>query len=544
MGFLVSGIYLPYQQIATPLALYFLSEFLLLVTCRRLATKPSVPHYLAHLAIIAIGVGALTMLPALAWLSGEPFGQVIAVLFMVGMIIQIVGERTIHLPCAASALTPCLAVTFGIMFYETAELGAFHRVGGPALLTVLVGYVVHITYTQSKVWIDLIVSRDQAHRASQAKDRFVAAMSHEIRTPLNGIIGVAQVLSRSAKTDEETEMAKLLLNSGIMLKSLLDDVLDQAKLDVGQMLLSPKDTYIVEIINGVANLFAPTAKKKSVTIDVDVDETANIMANIDPLRLRQMLSNLVSNAVKFTDEGTITITARIDRAGSKDILTIAVQDTGVGIASDKLQQLFHPFQQVDTDAERAASGTGLGLSISAKLARLMGGDIAVTSVEHEGSTFSISVPVLESIGPSAASEPAQDIDPSGLCDKTILVVDDNRTNRIVARSLLSSLKINVLEAENGKIALDVLTRNSVDAVLLDMHMPVMNGETTFRTIRSQPDLYPQCPVIVLTANAAPEDKDSYLAMGVDGYLSKPLMRDLLMSELSRVFDAQTEQKAA
>jgi PAS domain S-box-containing protein len=361
---------------------------------------------------------------------------------------------------------------------------------------------------------------------SAAKSRFLATISHEIRTPLNGILGMAQALQREDLRADQREMVTTILESGQILASIVNDVLDFTKMEAGKLEMSPMNGNLQQTLHSVVNLFSSAAADKNVSLTSSFAPGTPLHLRFDALRVRQCLSNLVSNALKFTQAGSIVV--RLSAKPTDDdmwIISIAVEDTGIGIQDDIIAKLFTEFTQGDSSTTRQFGGTGLGLAITRKLARLMGGDVEVVSKIGYGSTFTFSFRAegvrtqscVERQDEAAIARAAQRL--AGL---RALVVDDNLVNRRVARMLLEPQGVRIAEAANGLEALDVLRTEAFDVILLDMHMPAMDGPETFRAIRSSAEGWAATPVIAMTADAMAGDAEKYLGQGMNGYVAKPI----------------------
>jgi signal transduction histidine kinase/ActR/RegA family two-component response regulator len=390
-----------------------------------------------------------------------------------------------------------------------------------------------------------------AESANRAKSAFLANMSHEIRTPLNGVLGMAQVLEHTKLDREQREFVGTMIDSARTLTTILNDVLDLSKIEAGKFDITPADASLAGALNKQIQLWKPTAGHKGLRLLLSIDGAVPALMSFDRTRVQQCVSNLLSNAIKFTDTGSIDVSASATELdGGEHLVEIRVTDTGSGMNAETIARLFKPFAQGDETASRRHGGTGLGLSITRRLAELMGGTASVDSTPGVGSTFRISFRA----GLAAASPQGRDMRRAGRDDVRnrlkakrlrVLLVDDHPVNRQVGALFLQSLNMRIIQASNGVEALAALGREAFDVVLLDIHMPVMDGPATITRIREN-DRWTQIPVIALTADAMSGDRERYLALGMAGYLSKPLAQQDLLAEIARVtgLDSGALQSAA
>ena len=387
------------------------------------------------------------------------------------------------------------------------------------------------------------IAKNLSESTSRAKSAFLANMSHEIRTPMNGILGMTQLLQADSVSDEERrQYAGIILNSGKVLLNILNDVLDLSKIEAGKLQLVEDNFNPVSVIRETVELFSATAKAKSLRIDLAVNKLSSANYISDSVRLREMISNLISNAVKFTDRGGIVVGIReLDNDGSQAMLEFSVSDTGIGIPAESLSKLFQPFSQVDASNTRKHGGTGLGLSIVGALAKLMGGDVGVESTPGQGARFWFTIRSrvgASDAGVSGKNSPAAtpfSKDSSPITGR-VLVVEDLATNRIVIKTMLKRLGIDCDDASNGEEAVKRIQSDAVgyDLVLMDIQMPVMDGLKATELIRQweRDHAKARTPIAALTAGAYAEDRQNCKDAGMDDYLTKPIV----VVELKAVLD--------
>ncbi|WP_409917909.1 ATP-binding protein [Hyphomonas sp.] len=379
----------------------------------------------------------------------------------------------------------------------------------------------------------------ETEAANHAKSQFLAAMSHEIRTPLNGILGMAQSLAADPSlTPAQRDKVDTVLDSGRTLLAIVDDVLDLSKIEAGKLEICPVDGDLRHAVRRVIRLFEPKAQEKGITLQLDTCDGLISALAFDPVRVRQCVSNLVSNAIKFTDAGLVIVRLATwaDQNGGARV-SVSVSDTGIGINPEAMGRLFSDFSQADSSTTRRFGGTGLGLAITRRLARLMGGDVTVTSVPGEGSTFSFTFLAEAARGPACPADDPGELPaaPShSLNGARILLADDNRVNREVVKLFLAPHGVSITEAANGEEALAALAREAFDILLLDIHMPVMDGMKALGILRASDAPYKDIPVIALTADAMSGDRERFLALGANGYVTKPIDQSELISAVSRL----------
>ncbi|PTQ89048.1 PAS domain S-box protein [Agitococcus lubricus] len=370
-----------------------------------------------------------------------------------------------------------------------------------------------------------------ANAATQAKSQFLAMMSHEIRTPVNGIIGMAQLLAMTPINEEQGIFLQTIQSSSHALSLLINDILDLSKIEAGKLELEQRAFALLDELNSILLLYKPLADKKGLSLQAKWSATLPAVIIGDHLRLRQIVSNLLANAIKFTPEGQIIVYAEADTRSSPPRLLMRVQDSGIGIPVERQHRLFQVFSQIDSSTTRQYGGTGLGLAICARLVEAMGGSIQVQSELHYGSSFSFDMPYQEgSLEPTNNDETIEEV-PDYI--PTVLIVDDNHTNQLIMNGFLRKLHIEADVANNGIEAIAKFKQHLFDIVFMDIQMPDMDGITATQHIRSMP-LEKQPYIVALTANAFASDKAHCLAMGMDDFLAKPFLFEQIKTKIQHV----------
>ncbi|WP_298161560.1 ATP-binding protein [Brevundimonas sp.] len=393
----------------------------------------------------------------------------------------------------------------------------------------------------------LAEARDAAEAANRAKSEFLANMSHEIRTPLNGVIGLTQALARTDLNAGQREMLDLIQSSGHTLQTLLSDILDLARVESGRLEIADEVFDLNRAVNDAAQLYREPASDKGLQFFVEIEPEAAVWVRGDVVRLKQILTNLVSNAVKFTTTGFVSLTACVgkDRVGAP-IMRFTVEDTGVGFDAAAKARLFTRFEQADGTITRRFGGTGLGLAICRQLADMMGGELDCESEPGGGSAFILTLPLIVGEAPAAVVTPAAGTKDASARRLRVLVADDHPTNRKVVELILAQTPVDLVQAENGAEALDACRAQPFDVVLMDMQMPVMDGLTAVREIRLHELAMgrDRAPIVMLTANALPDHVAAAKAAGADRHLAKPFDAAELLALMAELGGENRQSAAA
>jgi CheY-like chemotaxis protein/nitrogen-specific signal transduction histidine kinase len=403
----------------------------------------------------------------------------------------------------------------------------FHDEAGKPLR--MVGAIQNVTH-RKRAELALVKAKEEAEAATRAKSAFLATMSHEIRTPLNGVLGMAQAMARDELTDAQRERLDVVRQSGEALLAILNDVLDLSKIEAGKLELERTEFEIVELSKAALGAFAATAQAKGLDFQLDVSRAARGVYVGDTVRVRQILYNLVSNALKFTESGAVKVAV----GRRRQRLTITVSDTGIGIPAEKLAALFQKFEQADASTTRRYGGTGLGLAICRDLAEMMGGHIAAHSTPGEGATFTVELPLpkVERQAPKRATRKRAEPAAGQGRPLKVLAAEDNGMNQLVLKTLLGQIGVEPVIVGDGRAAVAAWEAEPWDLILMDVQMPEMDGPTATGIIRAREaaEGRPRTPIVALTANAMDHQVSEYRAAGMDDFVAKPI-------EAGRLYEA-------
>jgi signal transduction histidine kinase/ActR/RegA family two-component response regulator len=487
-------------------------------------------QYILCLALFAVSQAIYMTMATLIWQCPEEFAKAYAVGAYLINLVHLSTVRTVHFPLSIVSLSVAtLMALLGNGYFWVAQ-GHWIGLGISTICIVCVTFFVVTTMTTvHELYQEMFRDRLAAEAANDAKSRFLAQMSHELRTPLNAILGMGYAEMTDTKTPESKERLTTMVQSARSLSVILDDILDMAAVQAGQLPIRPTVVNLRAETLATIALFRQQMADSNMKLAVSIADHLPDFALIDGQRYRQCLSNVLSNAVKYSQNGTVNISVSAPKA---ILLEVMISDSGPGVPDRLRERIFEPFHR----GESIALGTGLGLSISRTLARRMGGDV-VLFAGGTGARFLLSFALVPAMAPDTPLQPQLLADLTG---RRVLVVDDIATNRLVAMTYLRIMGALPFEASDGAAALDLLRTDPPEIVLLDMLMPGMDGMATLNNIRALPGPVARVAVIAMTAGATEQRRNQYLSEGLDGYVSKPLSPEALGAAIAAVLPARSD----
>lgn len=526
------------------LSLYMGEGLALLATRRFKRGRTGTPRERAWFAWASIPITiSWSTLATVLWFEGQDLLKIAAVSIWAGQIVYTQNFRHQSVPMLVlNGLAPLASLLIFPIFFmpDTSPAAQTARWG----LVLLVGTTLNVmaqnraaAKRMDELTRGLREEREKALEATRAKSTFIAVTSHELRTPMNGLLGMAHALQRSTLDPVQREQIALMIKSGDSLMQLLNDVLDLSRVEAGKVELAPIDMTLQDVVGEVVDAWRDAAVFKNLSLTVDYAPDLPPGVHADPLRIRQVVTNLVSNAIKFTVEGGVSLRVMATPgADGKQRVSIIVADTGPGVPTGAAERVFDSFTQADQTISREHGGAGLGLSIARALARQMGGDLVLAPSER-GACFEFTFTASACAAPAAL---AQDVEPTAedLEQIQVLMAEDNAINQLVVRTMLEPLGVALTVVDNGHEALKAMGERRFDCVLMDINMPVMDGITALEAIRDGRTGNPAMPVIALTASAMSGDRERFLGLGFDDHLGKPVKPVDLITAIAKAVNPE------
>jgi len=511
------------------------------------------PRRAERFAILAASAAAVAVYGAsvvFVWFGWAAYGPEFALMMIAGMMIHVVHTMHYERELFLAGMLPYAVICFALPLAEAALGGGRSAAALFLPMLIYIGYVVksyrHLAASYHENEDERAAERyerRQAEEANRAKDRFLATMSHELRTPLNGVIGAAQALARTKLDTAQSELVRVLDTSGTVLLAVIDDILDFSKIEADMIRMERRPVSLAALAADVADLWRPNAERKGLRLEVDAETGSDDWFWGDPTRIRQILFNIVSNAIKFTAEGSVHVDFRVANADGARTLEICVTDEGCGVPEDARERLFEPFEQADSSTTRKYGGSGLGLPISRRIARLMDGDVALDAAYAGGARFVVRLPFDPAPAPTPEARPALAAARPGRTVR-VLLAEDFPANRKIVEALLKDEPVELRCAENGAVALQALLAEAFDLVLMDVQMPVLDGVEATRRLRATEGPNRETPVVALTANALDDQRRVCIEAGMTEHLAKPIRRDALVETIYRLGRRDGDEAAA